>query len=776
MGLIALKNNILNKKSSKLKNIGLFLFFLYYFCANLLPISFYSMRFLYVLLVFVLSFSAQSQSVSGIVNDENGKPISDVLIRDLVSQTHAHTDINGKFTLEETKVNDSLQISKQGFITQTILLSSNDFLSIQLEEKPFMLEEVRITNNLKYLNTISKIDLEIQPISNSQDLLRKVPGLFIGQHAGGGKAEQIFLRGFDCDHGTDINVSVDGMPVNMVSHAHGQGYADLHFVIPETVDNIDFDKGSYFVDKGDFTTAGYVGFNTKKALDKNTISFEGGQFDTFRTVALFNLLNKENQSAYFAGEYMMTNGYFDAPQNFNRINLFGKYSAKMANGDKLALSVSHFKSQWDASGQIPDRAVNDGTISHFGAIDPNEGGNTSRTNFNLQYDAVVDENTHIKNSVYLSKYDFELYSNFTFFLNDPVNGDQIRQKENRTIVGFQSEYNQKFNDKWLFKLAAGLRNDNNKDVELSHTLNRKTVLDYLSLGTVNQTNLFAYTSFDFTSGKWLINSGVRLDYFKFGYEDQLASTYTNQTQTKAIVSPKLNFSYTQNESLQYFLKLGKGFHSNDTRVVVAQLGQKILPETYGADLGINWKPFPRMIINSAIWYLYLAQEFVYVGDEAVVEPSGKTARKGFDFGFRYQLTNWLFWNTDYTYTHARSIDEPKGEDYLPLAPVNTLVNGFSVKNLKGFSGSLRTRFLGDRPANEDNSVVAKGYCITDFSVNYQIKKVSIGLNIDNIFNTKWKETQFLTESRLANETDPVEEIHFTAGTPFNARLILKYSW
>jgi outer membrane cobalamin receptor len=734
------------------------------------------MRLLSIFVFFVLSFSVKGQSVIGFVTDVNGKQLNDVLVYNLTSKMHCHTDSIGKFSIENSKVEDSLQISKPGFITKKIKVQTNDLISIALDEKPFLLEEVTITNNLKYLNTISKIDLEIQPISNSQDLLRKVPGLFIGQHAGGGKAEQIFLRGFDCDHGTDINVSVDGMPVNMVSHAHGQGYADLHFVIPETVDNIDFDKGSYFVDKGDFTTAGFIGFNTKNALQNSSLSFEGGQFDTFRTVALFNLLSKENQSAYFAGEYMMTDGYFDAPQNFNRINLFGKYSAKMNNGDKLTLSVSHFISQWDASGQIPDRAVNDGTISHFGAIDPNEGGNTGRTNFNLQYDAKIDENTHIKNTAYLSKYDFELYSNFTFFLNDPLNGDQIKQKENRTIVGFQSEYNQKLNDKWLFKLGAGLRNDSNKDVELSHTLNRKTVLEYLSLGNVNQSNLFSYSSLDFTSGKWLVNGGLRLDYFKFGYEDQLAATYTNQTQTKAIVSPKLNFLYTQNEKLQYFLKMGKGFHSNDTRVVVAQKGEKILPETYGADLGINWKPFPRLIVNSAIWYLYLAQEFVYVGDEAVVEPSGKTQREGFDFGFRYQLTSWLFWNTDYTYTHARSIDEPKGNDYLPLAPVHTLMNGFSIKDLKGFSGSLRSRFLGDRPANEGNSVVAKGYCITDFSVNYQIRKVSVGINIDNIFNTKWKETQFLTESRLAGETDPVEEIHFTAGTPFNARLILKYSW
>ena len=201
-----------------------------------------AMKFLLSFTLFIFSFAINAQSLNGIVNDADGKASSEVLIRNLNSKTHAHSDANGKFTLEGVQVNDSLVITKKGFSTQKIKLTSLDFLTISLEEKPFLLEEVKIGNNLKYLNTISKIDFEIQPISNSQDLLRKVPGLFIGQHAGGGKAEQIFLRGFDCDHGTDINITVDGMPVNMVSHAHGQGYSDLHFVIPETVDNIDFDK------------------------------------------------------------------------------------------------------------------------------------------------------------------------------------------------------------------------------------------------------------------------------------------------------------------------------------------------------------------------------------------------------------------------------------------------------------------------------------------------------------------------------------------------------
>ena len=204
--------------------------------------------------------------------------------------------------------------------------SSDDI--IVLEDDIFRLNEIVIQPKLSAMNMISKIDLQTTPVNSSQEILSKVPGLFIGQHAGGGKAEQLFLRGFDIDHGTDIAISVDGMPVNMVSHAHGQGYADLHFLIPETVDKIDFGKGPYYSNKGDFATAGYVGFQTKDKLEKSSIGLEIGQFNTLRTVGLFNLLgNKKTQSAYIATEYILTDGPFDSPQNFNRMNLFGEYSA-----------------------------------------------------------------------------------------------------------------------------------------------------------------------------------------------------------------------------------------------------------------------------------------------------------------------------------------------------------------------------------------------------------------------------------------------------------------
>jgi outer membrane receptor protein involved in Fe transport len=338
----------------------------------------------------------------------------------------------------------------------------------------------------------------------------------------------------------------------------------------------------------------------------------------------------------------------------------------------------------------------------------------------------------------------------------------------------QSEYNEKVSSSFSYKAGAGFRNDHTNGTELSHTANRVTVLEWLSYGDITQNNMSAYARADYKTGRLLINLGLRADYFKYGYVNRLLPTYANNTESKGIVSPKVNFLYSVNNDLNIFLKGGKGFHSNDTRVVVAQQGKEILPAAYGADLGTTWKPVPKMVVNAALWYLYLEQEFVYVGDAAVVEPSGKTARKSIDLGLRYQLFDWLFLTTDATYTHARAIDEPGGAGYIPLAPVFTLTGGLSVKNLKGFSGSLRARHLGDRPADETNTVKAVGYTVTDLSMSYQLKKCSFGVNIDNIFNVRWKETQFLTESRLANETTPVEEIHFTAGTPFNARFIFKY--
>ncbi|MEN3322663.1 TonB-dependent receptor plug domain-containing protein [Mariniflexile soesokkakense] len=739
---------------------------------------------LYLLIFsFILVAVSNAQQIKGVVINNENQPLEAAYVYNLNSKSHAHSSGNGVFVLENNKEGDSLRIGLLGFKNKTIVLNASNFnkkLNIVLEEKSFQLDELVITETLNPVSTISRLDINTNPVNSSQEILRKVPGLIIGQHAGGGKAEQIFLRGFDIDHGTDILLSVDGMPINMVSHAHGQGYSDLHFVIPETINKIDFGKGSYYAERGDFATAGYVDFSTKDYLKESSVALSVGQFNSLRTLGLFNLLETtKNQNAYLATEYIATDGPYESPQNFNRLNLFGKYVSFSPNNDKLSLTVSHFTSRWDASGQIPQREVENGNITRFGSIDDTEGGNTERTNFNVEFHKHISDNSTLKTNAFYSHYGFELYSNFTFFLEDAVNGDQIKQKEDRSILGFNTAITNETRlgtTEVTITSGISLRHDIVNDIELSHTLNRRATLEQIQLGDLNQTNLSAFTNIQFDFGKFKIVPALRLDYFKFLYNDKLQANYTPQVVTKTILSPKLNFYFDAASNLQLYLKSGIGFHSNDTRVVVSQQGKDVLPRSYGLDLGSIWKPAPKLIVNSALWYLFLEQEFVYVGDAGIVEPSGKTARYGADLGLRYQLTDWLFFDTDATYTHARSTEDPNGENYIPLAPDFTMAGGISVNNLNGFSGGMRYRYIDDRPANDDNSIVAQGYFITDFNANYSFNNITLGVVIENLFDTKWNETQFATESRLQNEAQGVEEIHFTPGSPFFIKGSITYTF
>ncbi|MBS1565369.1 MAG: TonB-dependent receptor, partial [Bacteroidetes bacterium] len=480
------------------------------------------------------------------------------------------------------------------------------------------------SGSIARFNTLSKIDLDLKPVRNTQELLRVVPGLFIAQHAGGGKAEQIFLRGFDCDHGTDVQVSVDGMPVNMVSHAHGQGYADTHFIIPETINDIDYGAGPYYASHGNLNTAGYVSFGTYNNIANSRVQVEAGRYNTFRTLAMVDLLkkNKDCQSAYIAGDFYYTDGPTIHPQSFNRFNLFGKYNRALSAHTQLTASLSAFKSKWDASGQVPERAVADGSIDRFGSIDPTEGGNTERYNVNVQLSHTMAGGTVWENQAFFSRYLFNLYSNFTFYLNDPVNGDEINQAEGRNVWGYSSKLSHKYHfSDWTLQsyYGAGLRYDMTENSRLSDVVQRHYLSD-IQLGDIREANGWAYVEQQAGMGRWLIDAGLRADYLHFSYQDKINAALP--AQGKGILSPKLNVQYTVNPRLQLFVKAGKGFHSNDTRVVVANDGRQILPAAYGTDLGVIIKPGSRLLLSIAAWWLYLDQEFVYVGDDGNIEPSG----------------------------------------------------------------------------------------------------------------------------------------------------------
>ncbi|MBB4078021.1 hypothetical protein GGR28_000622 [Lewinella aquimaris] len=738
------------------------------------------MKQLYFLFFALLSCSIlTAQTVHGRVVTDDRSPAVGAYVLRLGSEHHTHTNELGQFRLDSVRTGDSLQVSYLGFKTAIIGVTSTDQeVKVILQESFFNLAAVTVRPSLASLDVVADIDARLRPVNSAQEVLRRVPGLLIGQHAGGGKAEQIFLRGFDIDHGTDVAISVEGMPVNNVSHAHGQGYADLHFLIPETIEEIDYGKGPYYADRGNFATAGFVDFSLKEKLDQSLVTAEMGSFNTLRTVGLFDLLNRERSNAYFATEYTLSDGPFESSQHFSRLNLMGRYTAELENGSKVSLLASHFASKWDASGQIPLRAVESGRIGRFGAIDDTEGGFTSRSNLIAEFTRVVDRRTYVKTNAYYSRYDFELYSNFTFFLEDPVNGDQIRQLEDRQTFGLTSELNKSFNfggEESRLKAGIGLRYDNIDGSELSRTKNRREVLERLQLGDTDETNLFSYVGADLEFGRWLINPAVRLDHFTFDYVDMLQPTYDRQEQRKLAVSPKLNFLYTASSDLQLYLKTGMGFHANDTRVVIDQTADKILPAAYGADLGGIYRPTGRLFLNAALWYLFLEQEFVYVGDAGIVEPSGESRRMGVDLGLRYQFTDWLFADADINYAFARSVNDPEGANYIPLAPDLTSTGGVTVLRSR-LSGGIRYRYIRDRPANEDNSIVADGYTLIDANANYRFGPVTIGLIVENLLDADWLETQFATTSRLFEEPAAVEEIHFTPGAPLSLRGVVRYGF
>ncbi len=725
----------------------------------------------------MLLINAQyAQTLAGKVVDNSGGPLVDVAIFNKTTGSHTHSNESGTYGLVKTSVNDSVYFSSLGYQTVLVVVKASDLSEAKLvtmNEASISLGQVVLVSEVNALSRLVDVDIKTNPVKSSQEILRKVPGLIIGQHAGGGKAEQIFLRGFDIDHGTDISINVDGLPVNMVSHAHGQGYSDLHFIIPETIEDINFGKGPYYADHGDFTTAGYVDLHRRKKLDDNLISLEAGQFSTMRFMGMLKVLESQKSNAYIASELYLTDGPFDSPQDFNRVNIMGRYTYAVADDEELMFTASHFQSRWNASGQIPQRAVDEGLIDRFGAIDDTEGGETSRTNILVNHVKMLDENRTVKSKAYVSQYNFDLYSNFTFYLYDPVNGDQIHQKENRVIVGAESIFERENlnlgRGSFEYQAGGGFRYDNVDDVELSHTVNRKETLEQLAFGDVDEVNAYGFFNAEYRIGKWAFNPSVRLDYFQFQYMNALSETYDDKSEDKVAISPKLNTIYSVNSNWQLFLKTGLGFHSNDARVVVANKGYEILPTAYGVDLGTIVKPLDKLALNAALWWLYLDQEFVYVGDAAVVEPSGQTRRLGLDIGARYQALPWLYVYADANFAKGRSVGAPKGEDYIPLAPDFTTAGGIMVDNLGKFSGALTYRYIDDRPANEDNSIVAEGYFVTDFNINYTWKNWTYGIIIENLFDTEWNETQFATESRLYNEPEPVEEIHFTPGTPFYLR-------
>ena len=606
--------------------------------------------------------------------------------------------------------------------------------------------------------------------------MRLVPGLIIGQHHGGGKAHQILFRGFDSDHGTDFQVSVDGIPVNMVSHAHGQGYADLHWLIPETIDRVEVYKGSYFPHLGDFATSGAINIITKRSDKDSTLILAGGSYNTQRYLGILSPPDGAPFKPYIAAEIYHNDGAFKNPNNYIRYNILTKFNLVSSPNSNLNFLGTFFKTDWDASGEIPSRQIRSGEIGRFGSNDPSEGGKSERQNLSFIYN-YTDANQSLTVQTWSSWYRLRLWSNFSLFLNDPVNGDGIEQNDKRflagnnityrrsyflwglpteTLVGFQSRFDH---------IKLGLFNQKDR-VRLSTTNDNG----------VQQTNLGWFARQEIRLAEWVrAQLGARLDNFWFNVkQDGPATEPISGAASKSMINPKMNWiftPFTDNDiarQTNLFLNMGGGFHSSDARVVV-QDPAKALARYWSGELGVRTKLLNKVEFSASLWNSYLSSELVFVGDEGTFEPSGASRRQGIESEVRYDILPWLSFDSDISYTWAKFVNGDK----VPLAPRFLAFTGFTARHDSGLQARLQMRHIGRRYGIEDGSILTPTSTIFDLFLKYTWRRYDFFMQFQNLANTKWRSAEHVFESRTANELAAglpgQNDANFTPGEPFTVK-------
>ncbi len=559
-------------------------------------------------------------------------------------------------------------------------------------------------------------------------------------------------------------IFIDGIPVNLPSHGHGQGYADLHWLIPEMVDHVDVYKGPYFVQFGDFNTAGAVNIITKRRDKDTTLTIAGGSYNQQRYLGILSPPQDTPLTPFIGVEAFHDLGPYKNPNNFNRLNAMAKFSVAPTANSNLTLLGTFFKSNWNGSGEIPARAVRAGALGRFDAVDNSEGGKTERHNANLQYNW-ADAQQSLNAQAWFSYYRFDLFSNFTFFMNDPINGDEIEQTDKRILGGTYLNYRRNYNLLGLptetlvgfssrsDRATVGLFNDVRRQ-------RRTSTADSL----VKQHNLAWYAQQEIRPFVWLRTQlGVRLDKFFFNVKDDGTSANPASGSKEGFVAnPKLNVILSE-----IYVNFGGGYHSNDARDVVSSSSSRpVLPRALGGELGFRTKLFDRFDIGVDYWRLHLDSELVWAGDDGTTEPKGKTQRQGIEGEFRYQILDWLSADLDTSYTWSKFV---KTGEAVPLAPKFLAYAGVTARHSSGLKGRIQMRSVGNRWGDEGRTATIRGYTIFDLLAKYKWERYEFLFSIINFANKKWRAAQFFHASQLKTEGAPVNDIHFTPGEPLTIK-------
>ena len=630
------------------------------------------------------------------------------------------------------------------------------------------------------VGVVSAAEIARQPYQRPGEVLETVPGLIISQHSGEGKGNQYYLRGFNLDHGTDLAINVAGLPVNMPTHGHGQGYADSNFVIPELISAVQYKKGPYFADEGDFATAGAVNVNYLNILDRPILMVQGGRFDYGRLLAAASP-RLGNGYLLAAAELVRNDGPWARPDDYEKLNVVLRYTAGTLTSG-YSITGMAYDAKWNSTDQIPQRAIADGRLPRFGLVDDTDGGDSHRYSISADWQrGASDRLTQING--YLIDYGMNLFSNFTYFLEDPENGDQFEQLDDRLVTGVSGSH------RWLAGRAGrtenlaglALRHDDIDRVGLYRTVRRER-LATIREDAVGQTT---FSGFFQNSTQWAstVRSvvGLRGDLYEFDVESDLDAN--SGRSDEAVISPKASLIFGPWKNTELYVNGGWGFHSNDGRGATQTLdpasgeaAERVDPlvRTKGAEAGFRSAPSGRFHVSGGFWGLEMDSELLFVGDAGTTEASRPSRRTGFEVSTHYSIRRGLLLEIDAAYARARFTDDDPAGRRIPGAVEGTASIGLSFDNTGRYSGSIRYRYLGPRPLVEDNSVRSASSGLVSLRLGWSITPhLRVELDVFNLLDEDASDIDYFYESRLPGEPlDGIADIHTHPVEPRSFRMAL----
>jgi len=627
-------------------------------------------------------------------------------------------------------------------------------------------------------------ELMARPFLRHGELLEVIPGMIVTQHSGTGKSNQYFVRGFNLDHGTDFGVFVDSMPVNKRTHGHGQGYTDLNFIIPELVDRVDYTKGPYFSDLGDFTSAGSARFRLWDVIPHGQASVGVGQDGYFRFMAMDSFATEGGGYLSAAVEYNEYDGPWVLPENTERINAFLRYFRE-SGPNRYSLTGMLYHGRWNATDQIPQRLVDSGRLDRLGFIDPTLGGDSHR--YSLSFNWIHDSGHSItETDLYVGRYELDLFSNFTYFLDDPVNGDQFNQRDQRTFAGAavrNTRENEIGGRAGNFTFGFQTHHDWIDEVGLYNTAARQRI------GTVRQdevyeTSLSTFANQELELNHWLrVSGGLRGDLYHFDINSD--DPRNSGSDWAGIVSPKFGAVVGPwNESELYF-NWGGGFHSNDVRGVTMtrdpDSGDPVDPadalvRQWGTEIGVRTRVIPKVVSSVAVWYLESDSELLFEGDTGGTEPTDATQRYGAEWAVYWTPVDWIRFDSELSVARAELRDKSAGnylENSVPVAHSAGITLGYQT----GLYTTLRSRYFSPRPLDEFKSVVSRDSLSFNLRTGYRRDNWELYVDVLNLFDTDANDIEYLYESRLPGEpAGGVEDVHFHPLEPRTVRAGFTVKW